>query len=441
MTEQRVDGRGAALATEQTHSWMPAGSASRRAAGVRRNFSWTLAGNVVSGACQWGQLIVLAKLVRPELVGQFALAFAITAPVMLAANLGLRTVQVTDARGRYLFADFVALRLITVAIALLTIMAIGRLAGFSGGMMALLLIVGASKGIDAVGDIVHGAFQQAEWMEPIGKGLMLNGAISLAALALAVNVTGSVVWGAVGSAFGSVVALLVYNVPVYRLWSRASTITRGRLRWASLVRVAALAAPLGVAYLLTSLNPNIPTYVIARIEGERDLGIYAALAYLTVAGHTVVSAAANVALPRLALLHAEGDLVLFRQIILKLIGAAVALGVMAWLVFWTAGGPLLRLVYRPEYAAYDGLLLWLIAGMTVAFVVWFLDAGLAAVHRFGIQAPINFAMVTTCSATCLLLIPRYGLDGAAWAVCLSLLLQAALKALVLRHALMRIRPC
>jgi O-antigen/teichoic acid export membrane protein len=396
---------------------------------------------VIASACQWGQLVVLAKLVRPELVGQFALAFAITAPVMLAANLGLRTVQVTDARRQFPFADFVALRLITVAVALLVIMLAGHLAGVSSGMMALLWLVGVSKGIDAVSDIIHGAFQQAEWMEPIGKGLMLNGAVSLAALALAVSVTGSVVWGALGSVFGSAVALFGYNVPVYRRWSRSLPISHEHWRPVALARLGVLAAPLGIAYLLTSLNPNIPTYFLARIEGERDLGIYAALAYLTVAGHTVVSAAANVALPRLALLHARGDFPLFQAIVNRLIGAAVALGAVAWLVVWVAGEPLLRIVYRPEYAAHKALLLWLIVAMTVAFVVWFLDAGLAAVRCFAVQVPINVVLVAACGAACLLLTPRYGLNGAAWAVCLSLLLQAALKAFVLHRVLARNRPC
>ena len=79
--------------------------------------------------------------------------------------------------------------------------------------------------------------------------------------------------------------------------------------------------------------------------------------------------------------------------------------------------------------------------MTIAFVVWFLDAGLAAVRCFAVQIPINFVLVATCSTACLLLIPRYGLNGAAWAVCLSFLLQAALKALVLQWVLTRNRPC
>jgi len=48
---------------------------------LRRNFSWTLLGNVVYAGCQWAMLVVLAKLGTPEMVGQFALV--VTAPIVL----------------------------------------------------------------------------------------------------------------------------------------------------------------------------------------------------------------------------------------------------------------------------------------------------------------------------------------------------------------------
>ena len=73
---------------------------------LRKNFTWTLAGNVVYAGCQWGMLVVLAKLGTPEMLGQFALALAITAPVMMFAYLGLRNVLATDARSEYLFGHY-----------------------------------------------------------------------------------------------------------------------------------------------------------------------------------------------------------------------------------------------------------------------------------------------------------------------------------------------
>src|SRR4051794_16358727 len=65
---------------------------------LRANFTWTFVGNVIYAACQWGMLVVLAKVARPETVGNFALALAVTAPVIMLTNLQLRAVQATDAR-------------------------------------------------------------------------------------------------------------------------------------------------------------------------------------------------------------------------------------------------------------------------------------------------------------------------------------------------------
>src|ERR1043166_3883519 len=84
--------------------------------GLRANFLWTLCGTLVYSGCQWGLLVVLAKLGNAEMVGQFALGLAITAPALMFSNLQLRSVLATDASGEYSFGDYLGLRLVmTVA--------------------------------------------------------------------------------------------------------------------------------------------------------------------------------------------------------------------------------------------------------------------------------------------------------------------------------------
>jgi len=73
---------------------------------LRVNFLWTLAGNVIYATCQWGILVVLAKLGTPQMVGEFALALAVTAPILIGAGLSLRSVQATDALREYKFRDY-----------------------------------------------------------------------------------------------------------------------------------------------------------------------------------------------------------------------------------------------------------------------------------------------------------------------------------------------
>ena len=83
------------------------GNASRVAPlSLRANFRWTFAGNLIHALSHWGMLTVLARLGGPEMVGQFVLGLAVAAPIMALSMLQLRTVQVTDARGQYPFADY-----------------------------------------------------------------------------------------------------------------------------------------------------------------------------------------------------------------------------------------------------------------------------------------------------------------------------------------------
>src|SRR5262245_26234 len=97
---------------------------------IRHNFAWTFVGNLVYAASQWAMLAVLAKLGNPVMVGQFALALSISAPVIMFTNLALRQVQATDARRDYSFGIYLGLRLITTALSLLIVAGIVLAAGY-----------------------------------------------------------------------------------------------------------------------------------------------------------------------------------------------------------------------------------------------------------------------------------------------------------------------
>ena len=88
---------------------------------LRSNFAWALAGNVGYAACQWGMIVVLARLGNSFLVGQFSLGLAIATPVLMFANLHLRAMQATDARRLYRFSEYRRLRIATTLAAMAVI--------------------------------------------------------------------------------------------------------------------------------------------------------------------------------------------------------------------------------------------------------------------------------------------------------------------------------
>ena len=414
---------------------------SPRALSLRANFSWTFVGNVVYAACQWAMLVVLAKLGSPEVVGQFALGLAITAPVIMLTNLQLRGVQATDARRQYLFGDYLGLRLALTPLALLVIAGVTLVSGYGWQTALVILFVGLAKVFESISDVFYGLLQQHEQMDRIAISMMVKGPLSLVALGIAIVLTGNIVWGTVALAATWAFRLCTYDIPsgaaILRATREGDAAVSIRPQWGRrrMLRLIWLALPLGLVMMLGSLMTNIPRYFIEHFQGTHALGIFAAMAYIVVAGTTVVDALGQVVSPRLARLYAAGEFGAFRALTLKVLGVSALLGAAGLLVSLIVGRQALTLLYRPEYAAHFDVFLWVIAAAGIGYLASVFGYAMTAARQFTIQVPIFVVSIIVVTAACALLVPRHGLRGAAWAIFLMFIVQLALKGAAIWYAL------
>jgi O-antigen/teichoic acid export membrane protein len=414
------------------------------------NFLWALTGNLFYAACQWGILVVLAKLGTPQMVGEFALALAITAPVVIGAGLSLRSIQATDAASQYCFGDYLSLRLLTTGAAGLIIVGIVWSSGYGRHTAAIILIVGLAKGFESVSDIFYGLLQQHERMDRIALSTMIKGLLSLVAVAGTVYFSGNLVLGVCSLAAVWALILIFYDIrsgaTVLQATSNSEHVTIGflsrlarplELQWRpmALVRLTLLALPLGMVMTLVSFNANIPRYFIEHYLGTRELGIFAALAYPLAAGTTVVSALGNSATPRLARHYADGDYQAFSSLIRKLLYLGLAVGVSGVLLILLAGRPILLLLYQPEYASRVVVFLWLGIAAGIGFVASLLGYGMTAARHFRAQLPVFLAVTLVTAAGCAVLVPLHQLLGTAIAIILAAICQAVGSAAVIVYSL------
>ncbi|HSL70768.1 MAG TPA: oligosaccharide flippase family protein, partial [Longimicrobiales bacterium] len=152
---------------------------------VSVNASATLAGNIIYSACQWGLLVALARLGSTEMVGQFALGLAVSGPIMLLTSLQLRAVQATDAAGSNHFSEYLALRLVTSAVALGVIACAALMVGDSPAAALVILLVGSTKVMDSISDVYRGLMQQSERMDRVAVSMGLRGLVTLAIFTMA----------------------------------------------------------------------------------------------------------------------------------------------------------------------------------------------------------------------------------------------------------------
>jgi O-antigen/teichoic acid export membrane protein len=398
------------------------------------NFIWTLGGNLIYSASQWGMLSILAKRGSPPTVGVFALGLAVSAPVFMLCNLQLRGVQATDAQARYQFADFFMLRSLCTLVALLFIGGLSLVEGYRGEVLVVLIALSLAKAFESWSDVVAGLLQRHERLDLAARAVSVRGVVSLVVFAsvfvttrkLSVACIGlAVTWAAVVGAYDMALARGVLQKG--EGFFSASTIRMWELLKKSL--------PLGVVMALISLNTNLPRYMLMHYLGAGQLGIFASIAYLLTAVNLLALALGQAASARMATMFVAGELGRFRDVIAKLAGFGVAIGGAACGLSLAFGRTLLTLLYGASYSSHRGLLLILAATAGISTIATFMGVAATSAQSFRAQVPVIAATTITTLAGSWLLVPLLGLDGAGIALLISAMVQLAGLTLVTWNAM------
>jgi O-antigen/teichoic acid export membrane protein len=393
---------------------------------LRADFSWMFVGNAVYAAGQFLILMLLAKLVRPELVGQYALGMAIVYPVMMFTNMQLRSVITSGRRAQIHFGHFLSLRLLTTALGLGIVFGITQALHYGRELTAVILMVGLAYAVETVSDVYYARLQLHDRMAEISKSLIVRAVLSVTGIGLATYVTRSVFWGIAGVLLARTLVLVGYDgcertqglggkmgwlARDAALNPRFDLKTQGELLWLSL--------PLGIVVLLGCLNSSIPNFFIKQALGERDLGIFAAIGFVVSVGNMAVVSLGQSAFTRLARTYRAADFAAFGSLLTKLLVFGALIGISGMIVSKLAGHAILRILFRPEYAERADLLPWIMAAGGVLYMAQFLGFGMTAAGYFNSQVVINVAANIGLFAACYGLVARQGLFGAILAMLIA----------------------
>jgi len=404
------------------------------AASLRRNVGWAFAGSLVLSLSQWGILIAIAKVAGAAAVGDWNLAIAVTGPIFVLGLLKLRQLQASDVRHEHGWGTYAALRLVCMAIAFVASASIA-LVGFNDATAVAIIGVAAMKVFDGGSDLAYGQLQRDEHMDRLARSQIGRGA---SALLIAVPVF---------MATRSVMILALTTAAVYGVWlvydlrqvRRVLDDEPLRPSWdgAGLRKVFRQAIPLGLVTAIGSLQLNVPRYFLEGYVGRAELGVFSSMAQLMFLGALVVAAIANAALPRLARHARDEEWAEFSRLLVRLLLSGAALGVLAVLTSLAIGGPVLELLYSAEFATHATTLVWLAAASGLLWSYVFLGTALDAMRSFRVQPWIYGASTIAISIASALLIPPYGLPGAAWALLVGYGVECALFVIAVARPLRR----
>lgn len=402
---------------------------------MRTNISWAFAGNSVYAGCQWIVFVLLVRSLDLGEAGQFAYWMAVTGPVFVLANVRLRNLVVTAVGSSFDFSDYLNARLLTTAAAVGVVVLIGPRLSTDRGALAIVALVASARACDAISEICHGLFQRELDMRTAGIGLMINGVLSAALVAAGLWVWPSLPVAAGMYGVGSMVTLIGWDLPHMRktlkAGGRSIAMAGGR---PAAVKLIWRALPLGLSAATGSLQINLPRYVIAVYLGPAALAVFSALAYLPTLGNLIASAVAQAALPVLSR-DLQISSVAYANRLRTLVQYGVALGAVSVVTAALMGRPLVTLIYSAEVAGHVDVLICLMIAAALTYSFLFLGTASTVRLRFATQFFISSAGLLTVGSCVIPLVSRYGLRGAAYALCAGALVEGSAYVAVTVHDL------
>jgi O-antigen/teichoic acid export membrane protein len=399
------------------------------------NTIWITTGNIAFATSLWFILVLLTKSYSADEVGNYALAFAVCAPVFMLSNMRLRLVQTSDALDDFRPYDYIGLRITTSSLALLVIIIISYFSSLEKSVIYMIIAIGIAKYFESISDMLYGFFQKYELMKYVGMSLILKSICSVLLITLAIFYEMEVLYVALLLITGWALPLVIYDIRNYCgiLNIKAESL----IKYLSKIETKVILDLIKKTYLLSfvaflsSLLPNIPKYMIFYYQGNEELGIYAAIIYFSTASALIAASLGTPYIPKLANSYAGGTRHLFISYIKRLFIIAIILGVLGIAIAKSLGVFILEVFYTELYSNNANILVLCMFTAALNHIVLFQIYALTVIKKYKTQMIMLVTAVSVLLMLCYIWIPDYGMEGAIYAEMCSAAIQASVFGIVI----------
>jgi O-antigen/teichoic acid export membrane protein len=383
---------------------------------VVTNAGWLVADKIVRLGIGVIVNVWVARYLGPADFGLFNYAQALVILFAALSTLGLPDIVVRDLvrmrdRHQVIIASAFVLRLAGAVVVLTLAVGTIVIARPHEPLSWLMVALVASAQLAQAMDVIDSQYQVASRVRVVvlirNSSFVLFSALKVAAILLHLSVV----------VFAALLALELFFVAGI-IYARAARdglgFHIGDATLAEARRLLVEAAPLIVRLGAIAVYLRIDQVLVGRMLGDAAVGVYSAATRLTELWYFITTAVMTAVVPRLAQIHHlhndlyEAQLV---KVIRGLVWAAIGVAAMTT----TLAPWIIHLLYGDRYAAAVPVLMihaWagVFGTMGQAVSAWFVNARLV---RFGVYQAVLAAIANIALA--LVLIPRFGIAGGAYA--------------------------
>jgi len=376
---------------------------------VGRDYLWNTAASVMLSLATVIQSVLVTRAAGLWAGGMFALAIAVGVQFQTLGMYEVRTYQATDLAYRFSFGTYLATRLTTVSAMVVGIIGYAFVSGRTTDDVLIIIMVACFKAFDAFEDVFMCEFQRRGRLDVGGRAVFFRALTTTAVFAVALVSTSDLLVSAAVTLVASVVATAALLLPP----ARGRFPVRPQWGWRPVAQVLGTCLPLFMALFLSMFLANAPRFAIDHYLDPTVQGYFQILFMPAFAINLISQVVFRPLLTTMATRWTQGDRRGFAALVWRGLAATAAAFALVGLVCLVVGLPLLGAVYGKDVSGYLGELMVVVTGGAVNAAGVVLYYALATMRLQRLVFAGYVAASAAVTGLCVLLVPRYGMLGAA----------------------------
>ena len=383
---------------------------------IKTNMLWNSVGSLIYSGCQWLLTVLVVRLSSDlESAGVLAVAMAVSNVFVPVALYRIRSYQVSDIHEETSSGEYVALRLVTIALGLAITSAYALVSCDFGSFPVIFLYLLYRAG-EVFIDVLHGIDQQHYRMDYCGKSLAARGVLSVASFSLALARTDRLVL-AVGAMVVATYPVIIFDALCAHRLSSVKPVFSGD----KIVRLLVICLPAVIGNAACNLAVTFSRQYLSMTDGAEMLGIYASICTPIV---LIQACASYVYAPLLGVFagHLDrGDGVAFRRLLFRVTAALFGVFLLGALGFLVLGDWFIQVVFGKDMVQYGYLMYAGILCSAFTACMAFLGDLLVTMRDMRDNLVGNLVALMVSIPASIICVDWFGMNGVSIAVCIAFL--------------------
>ena len=329
----------------------------------KKEFIWNTIGSMVFSIFNAIVLMACTRLNGVEIAGIFSICYATGCILNAIGDLGIRIVQVTDTNRKYKYEDYFYSRIFAILFMLILAVIYAGITGYTNEKLYIFTILILIRVLDNLSETFQAEFQLNNRLDLAGKSLLFRNSIEMLSFIICDKITNNIYLS-----FGMMLLTGILILIFYEFRNTKKYVnTKLKYNYEKVKIIVKESIPLGISTLVNMYVINAVKYAIEKF-GNNEMQTYFNILYMPT---FVINLVSLLIIKPFLKVFAEywnnEEYSKFKKIILQLDLVLVVCTVLAEIVCYFIGIPVLNILYKVDLTQYKiHLMLMVLSGLFYA---------------------------------------------------------------------------